>query len=198
MKHKKEIDPSKNIRYSFLDGASNVKLVGILLKSHYTKLRSMRGIEHIVLLFSNDFLKVSIVHQIISSLKMIYKVFGYGIYHKRYSIVKPKYQEFHNKNIGLFSGNDTRISGYFMKMHRDLQMCKVLQSTMLSAEFISIPTNTKFEKQLDIFMIISNVEGSIYLLTLLFFVLEFFPWKIVTMQEWEKSIMTKECIEKNL
>ena len=38
------------------------------------------------------------------------------------------------------------MSCYFMGMHRDLRMRKVLQATISYAEFISIPTNTKFAK----------------------------------------------------
>ena len=37
------------------DGDSNVQLVGNLLKVHYSKLTVMRGVEHTVLLFFNDF-----------------------------------------------------------------------------------------------------------------------------------------------
>ena len=77
---------------------------------------------------------------------MIYNIFGSGIQHKSHSIFKSKSQEFHNRNIGLFSVNETRMTGYFMEMHIDLQMQKVLQATISYAEFISIPTNTKFTK----------------------------------------------------
>ena len=66
----------------------------------------------------------------ISAHKMIYNIFGSGIYHKPHSIFKSKFQDFHNRNIGLFSGNETRKDGYFMGMHRDLQMRKVLQATI--------------------------------------------------------------------
>ena len=106
----------------------------------------MRGFEHIVSLFFNDVSKIPIVHQMISAHKMIYTIFGSGIYHKPHSIFKSKYQEFYNKNIGLLSVNETRMSGYFMGMHRDLSMRKVLQSTISSAKFIVIPSNNKFDK----------------------------------------------------
>ena len=66
--------------------------------------------------------------------KMIYNIFGSGIYHKPHSTFKSKYQEFHNRNIGLFSGNETIMSGYFMGMHRDLRMRKFLQASISSAE----------------------------------------------------------------
>ena len=79
--------------------------------------------------------------------KMIYNVFGSGIYHKPHSRFKSKSQEFHNRNIGIFSGNETRMAGYFMGMHRHLWMRKVLQDTISSAEFLSIPTTTKFTKE---------------------------------------------------
>ena len=78
--------------------------------------------------------------------KMIYNIFGSGIYHKPHSIFKSKSQDFHKRNIGLFSGNETIMAGYFMGMHRDLQIQKFIQATISSAEFLSIPTTTKFTK----------------------------------------------------
>ena len=109
--HMREIDPGKKLTdIVMFDGASNVQLGGKLLKMHYPKLTVMRGVEHTVLLFFNDVSKIPIVNQIISAHKMIYNIFGYGIYHKPRSIFKPKYQEFHHRNIGLFSGNETIIS----------------------------------------------------------------------------------------
>ena len=63
---------------------------------------------------------------------MIYNIFSSGIYQKPRYILKSKYQEFHNRNIGIFSGNETRIDGYFMGIHRDLRMRKVLRATILS------------------------------------------------------------------
>ena len=82
----------------------------------------------------------------ISAHKMIYNIFGSGIYHKPHFIFKSKYQDFYHRNMGLFSGNETRMAGYFMGMHRDLRMRKVFQATISSAEFLSIPTTTKFTK----------------------------------------------------
>ena len=84
----------------------------------------------------------------ISALKMIYNIFGSGIYHKPHFIFKSNYQDFNKINIGLISGNETRMAGYFMGMQRDLRMRKVLQATISSAEFLSIPTTTKFTKAL--------------------------------------------------
>ena len=104
------------------DRASNVQLGGKLLKMHYPKLTVMRGVEYTVALFFNDVSKMPIVNQMISSHKYIYNIFGSGIHHKPYSIFKYKYQEFYNRNIVIFSGNETRMAGYFMVMHRDLRM----------------------------------------------------------------------------
>ena len=123
-----------------------MKLGGKLLKVHYPKLIVMRGVEHTVSLFSNDVSKIHIVNKIISAHKMIYNIFGSGIYHKPHSIFKSKSQYFHKRNIGLFSGNETRMAEYFMGMHRDLRMQKIFQSTISSAEFLSIPNTTKFTK----------------------------------------------------
>ena len=113
------------------DGALNVKLAGRLLKLHYQKLIVMRGIEHKMSLFFNDVSKITIVNKIIFAQNMIYNVFGCSIYHTPRSILKSKSQEFHNKNFDLFSGNETSMSGYFMGMHRDLRMWRVIQATTL-------------------------------------------------------------------
>ena len=93
------------------DGASNVQLGEKLLKVHDPKLKVMRRVEHTVLLFFNDVSKIPIVNQMIYAHKMIYNIFGSGIYHKPNSIFKSNSQEFHNIKIGLFSGNETIMSG---------------------------------------------------------------------------------------
>ena len=68
------------------DGALNVQLGARLLKVHYPKLTVMSGIEHTVLLFFNDVYKIPIVHQMIYDHRVIYNIFGFGIYHKSHSI----------------------------------------------------------------------------------------------------------------
>ena len=123
-----------------------MQLAGRLLKVHYPKLTVVCGVEHTVSLFSNDVSKIPIAYQMISSHKMINNIFGSGIYHKPHSIFESKSQEFHNKNIGIFSGNETRMAGYFMGVHRDLRMRKVFQATIFCAGYISIPNNNKFDK----------------------------------------------------
>ena len=76
----------------------------------------------------------------------MYNIIGSGIYHKPNSKFKSKSKKNHNINIGLFSGNNTRMDEYFMGMKRDLRMRKFIQATILSVEFIIIPTNNKFDK----------------------------------------------------
>ena len=143
----KEIDPTKQLSDMVVfDGVSKFQLAGRLLNMYYPKFTVMCGVEHTVSLFFIDVSKISIVHQMVSADKMIYNIFGYGIYHKPHSIFKSKSQDFHKINIGLFSGNDTRMAGYFMGMQRDLWMRKFLRATISSYKFISIPTNTKFSK----------------------------------------------------
>ena len=73
---------------------------------------------------------------------MIYNIFGSSIYHRPHFIFKSKSQEFQNRNNGLFSRNETIVAGYFMGMYRDLRMQNVLQATISSSEFISIPTKS--------------------------------------------------------
>ena len=130
----REIDPGKKLtNIVMFDGASNVQLGGKLLKLYYPKLTVMSGVEYTVSLFFNDVSMIPIVNQMLFYHKMIYNIFGPGIYHKPRSIFKSKSQEFYNRNVGLFSGNKTRMAGYFVGRHRDLRMLKFLQATISSA-----------------------------------------------------------------
>ena len=108
-----------------LNGYLNVQLEVNFLTVHDPKLKFMRGVEYKVSLLFNDVYKIPIFHQIISSHKVIYNIFDYGIYQKPHSTFKSKPQEFHNRNIDLFNRNDTRMTVYFMGMHRDLWMQKL-------------------------------------------------------------------------
>ena len=108
----------------------------------------MCGVEHTLSLFFNDVSKIPILNQMISSHKMIYNIFGCGIYHKPHSIFKSKYQDFHKRKIGIFSGNEAITAGYFMGIHRDLRMQKIIQDTIAFAQLLSITTTTKLTKSL--------------------------------------------------
>ena len=88
------------------DGSSNVQLAGELLKIKHPKVSVMCGVEHTVSLFSNDVSKTPVVNKMITAHKAIYNLFGSEIYHKPHYIFKSKSYEFHNRNIGLFIGND--------------------------------------------------------------------------------------------
>ena len=57
-----------------------------------------------------------------------------------------KKYEFQNINIGLFSGNDTSMAGYFVGMHRDMSMIKALFATINSSELNIISLNSKLSK----------------------------------------------------
>ena len=145
--HIKRIDPHQSITYVVIfDGASNVQLSGELLKIHYPKVSFIRGIEHTVSLFLNDVSKIPALNQMITYHKAIYNLFGSEIYHKPHSIFKSKSYEFHNRNIGLFSGNDTRMAGYFIRIHGDLWMRKALLATVYSVEFNTMALNSKLSK----------------------------------------------------
>ena len=81
LNHMREIDPGKKLTdIVMFDGASNVKLGGKILKVHYTELPLMREVEHTVSLFFNNVSKINIVNQTISAHKVIYNIFGSGIY----------------------------------------------------------------------------------------------------------------------
>ena len=166
------------------DGASNVQLGGKLLKLNYSNMTVTCGAEHTVSIFFNYVSKITIVRQMISVHKIIYNIFGSGIYHKYHSIFKSKYQDFHNGNIGLFSWNKTRMAGYFMRMHRHLRMRKNLQATISSAEFLSIPNTTKFTKAVKYSQDYKSWERCYVLLKILFSCLRVLPWQIVILQEW--------------
>ena len=106
----------------------------------------MRGVEHTVSLFFNDVSKIPVVDQMVTAHKSIYKLFGSGVYHKPHYVSKINSYEFHNRNIGLFSGNDTRMDDYFIGMHKYLRMRKALLATVYSAEFNTMALNSKLSK----------------------------------------------------
>ena len=128
------------------DGASNVQLAGELLKNRYPKVSVMRGVEHAVSLFFNDVYKIPVVNQMITAYKAIYNLFGSGIYHKHHSIFKSESYEFHNCNIDLYSGNDSRMDVYSIGMHIYLCMRKALLATVSSDEFNTMSLNSKLSK----------------------------------------------------
>ena len=181
------------------DGASNMQLGGKILKVRYPKLTGMRGGEYTVQLFYNDVSKIPIVNQIISAHKMIYKVFGSGIYHKPHYIFKFKSQYFHNRNIGLFSKNETIMDGYFVVMHRYLRMWKVLQANISSAELIIIPTNTKFTKAVKYIHYNKSWESCYVLINIIFPCPRFLRLADSNLAGMGKvyyySIITKQCID---
>ena len=61
------------------DGALNVQLVARTLKVYYPKFTVIHSVEHTVELFFNDMSKIPIVNKIISSHKLVYNIFGFGI-----------------------------------------------------------------------------------------------------------------------
>ena len=133
---------------------------------------------------------------------MIYNIFGSGIYHKLHSIFKSKSQEFHNINISIFSVIETIMAGYFMEMHRDLRIWKVLQATISSSEFISIPTTTKFTKAVRYIHDNKLWERRYVIINILFPCLIVLCLADSTLAGMDKfyyySIMTKQCIYKTI
>ena len=133
--------PHKTIAYVVMfDGALNVELADRLLKIHDPKTSFIRGVEHTVSLFFRDVSKIPVSNNIFTAHKAIYNLFCPGIYHKPHSVFKSKSYEFHNRNI-LFSGNDTRMSGYFNMPTR-----KALLTTVTSSEFNIMSLNSKLSK----------------------------------------------------
>ena len=59
---------------------------------------------------------------------------------------KSKSYAFHNRNIGIFSGNDTRMAGYFIGIHRYLRMRKALLAKVSSDEFNTMALHSKLSK----------------------------------------------------
>ena len=134
LEHMRKIGPHKSITdVAMFDGDSNVQLAGELLKIHYPNISVMCGVEHTVALFFNDFSKIPVTNQMITAHKAISNLFGSGIYQKPHYIFKSKSYEFHNRNIGIFSGNDTRMVGCFIGIHRYLRIRKALLATFSSS-----------------------------------------------------------------
>ena len=142
----KEIDPPKKLTDIIMfDGATNVQLLGRILKVHYPKLTVMRGVEHTVSLFFNDVYKIPIVHQTISAHKMMYNllVLVYIISHspflnqmiKSFTIKTLVFLAEKNFDGWIFNGDAQRLAD-----------AKFPQYTISSSEFIGITSNNKFDK----------------------------------------------------
>ena len=104
----------------------------------------------------------------ITAHKAIYNLFGSGIFHKPHSVFKSESYEFHNRNIGLFSGNDTIMAGYFIGMYRDLRMRKSLLATVSSSEFKTMSLNSKISKVVS-YIQYNKAWKRIYVLLKIFF-----------------------------
>ena len=115
--------------------------------------------------------------------KEIYNLFGSIIYHKPHSIFKSKSYEFHNRNIGLSSVNDTQMDGYFIGMHRDLRMIKALPATVSSTEFNTMSLNSKLSKVVSYMQDNKAWERIHVLLKIRFLVFGLFILQIATNQE---------------
>ena len=116
----------------------------------------------------------------------MYNLFGSGIYHKPHSIFKSKSYEFHNRNIGLFSGNDTRMAGCFIGMHRDLRMRKSIIATVSSTEFSTMTLNSKLSKVVSYIKDKKSWERIYVLLKIIFLVFIPFDLQTATKQEWTR------------
>ena len=97
-------------------------------------------------LFLNDVSRITVVNHVIIYHKAIYNLFGSCAYQKPHYILKLKLYGFHNRNIGLFSKNNTRMAVYFIGMHRDMIIIKSLLVTVSSAELNSMVLNSKLSK----------------------------------------------------
>ena len=106
------------------DRAQNVQLACKQLKLQLTKLIETHVVEQTMSLLFYGFSGIPIVNQTIAAYKTIYILFCFYIYHKPHFIFKSKPQYFHNRNIELFSENDTILAGHVTEIHRDLRMQK--------------------------------------------------------------------------
>ena len=127
-------------------GASNVKLGGELPKTYYPNISVMRGVEHNVSLFFNDFSKIPVMNHMITAHKAIYNVFVSDKYYKHHYILKSKLYAFQDHNVGLFSGDYTSMAGYLIGMHIDMCMRKSLLATISSGKFNTMSLNSKLSK----------------------------------------------------
>ena len=127
------------------DGFLSIHLSGEMLKIHYQKVSVMHGVEHTVSLIFNAFSKSQFWIRLLQLIKK-YTPYLVLAYITKLIIYSNQKYEFHNTNIGLFSGNDTRMNGYFVAMHRYLRMRKSLIATVSSAEFNNMSLNSKLTK----------------------------------------------------
>ena len=92
------------------------------------------------------------------------------------------------------------MAGYFMWMHRDLRIPKVLQATISSSEFIRIPTTAKLTKAVKYIHDDKSWERCYVLPKIIFPCLRVLCLADINIAGMEKVYyylrMTKQCIEK--
>ena len=120
----------------------------------------MCGVEKTVSLFFNNVSKIIVANQMITDHNAIYKLFGYGIYQKPHYIFKSKAYEFYSRKIGLFSGNYTRMTGYFIVIHRDMRIRKELIAQFIMKNSTLFHSTHNFPKKYHILKIIKIGIGS--------------------------------------
>ena len=84
---------------------------------------------------------------------------------------KSNSQEFSNKTVGLFSGNDTIIAVYLVGIHRDMWMKTFFNPPYFLQKSTVVLQIKNSPNQIGTFMIISCGKGAIYFSRLFFFVL---------------------------
>ena len=122
--------------------------------------------------------------------KAIYNIFGSGICHNPHYILKPKSNEFHHTKIGLSIGNNTRMAGYFMGMHRYLRIRNYFLPQFHRQILLLKSSILNFLKLYHISVIINTERYIIFYSKMCFCVLGLFVWKIEIRQEWTRYIIT--------
>jgi hypothetical protein len=138
--HMKIIDPDKKlIDCVFFDGASHVQNAGKIMQVPYPRVMVLHGAEHVVSLFFKDLSNIQVVKHHIVRHRFIYRVFRSGAIHSPYALFQRHARAFNNgRPIGLLRASDTRMTGYFMAMHRDLSLKQALKATVAGSDFISL------------------------------------------------------------
>jgi hypothetical protein len=138
------IDPTKKlIDCGFFDGASNVQNAGAILRVTYPRVTRLHAAEHVPALFFKDISKLAPIKYKIFHHPFVYHVFGSGAIHSPCALFQKHARSFNiGHATGLLRAYDTRMTGYFMAMHRDLRLKGALQATVAGSDFVSLKVNS--------------------------------------------------------
>lgn len=118
------------------DGASNVQKSGKVTEAKYPRMTTVHGAEHVIALFFRDLFNLPEIAPLVDVHRLFCNGFG-GSRHKPHAMfIKESMKHNGGRKVGLLRVSEVRMAGYAIAWLRNLRMKPVLQSVVMSPEFL--------------------------------------------------------------